>query len=230
MSKKNRILEVYGLWFADLIIVWVSFMLATYIRFGNFKDMNDKEIHFQVCLVAVLFCTVYSFFLEWNHQFLKRGYAKEFYAVFKYNVFMILITQTIMVFLKWSDMFSRLVMVYFVAINLLLSFAVHITIKKIIKMHYKSDLSKIKVLVITQSDLASAVKEKLTRNLDINYEIVQTVLIEEWQEDFLEKATFMEKINDAAEKWWTENKANFCEFMVEKLWSTKNKNAENSAK
>ena len=59
MIKKNRIVEVYGLWFADLIVVWVSFMLATYIRFGNFKDMNDKEIHFQVCLVAVLFCTVY---------------------------------------------------------------------------------------------------------------------------------------------------------------------------
>lgn len=46
----------------------------------------------------------------------------------------------------------------------------------------------------------------------------------------MEKATFMEKINDAAEKWWNENKTNFCEFMVEKLWSTKNKNAENNAK
>ncbi|MBP3604412.1 MAG: sugar transferase [Lachnospiraceae bacterium] len=191
MNRKNRMIEVYGLWFADLMVVLVSFVLATYIRFGNFKDMNDKEIHFQVCLVALLFCTVYSFFLEWNHQFLKRGYAKEFYAVFKYNVFMLLVTQTIMAFLKWADTFSRLVMAYFVVINLLLSFIVHITIKKIIKMHYKSDLSKIKVLVITQSDLASAVKEKLTRNLDINYEIVQTVLIEEWQEDFLEKATFM---------------------------------------
>ena len=191
MKKNNRIVEVYGLWFADLIVVCISFILATYIRFGNFKDMNDKEIHFQVCLVAVLFCTVYSFFLEWNHQFLKRGFAKEFYAVFKYNAFMILVTQTVMAFMKWSDMFSRLVTVYFAIINFLLSYLVHITIKKIIRMHYNSDLSKIKVLVITQNNLAETVKEKLTRNLDINYEIVQTVLMEEWQEDFLEKATFM---------------------------------------
>ena len=191
MKKNNRIVEVYGLWFADLIVVCISFILATYIRFGNFRDMNDKEIHFQVCLVAVLFCTVYSFFLEWNHQFLKRGFAKEFYAVFKYNAFMILVTQTVMAFMKWSDMFSRLVTVYFAIINFLLSYLVHITIKKIIRMHYNSDLSKIKVLVITQNNLAETVKEKLTRNLDINYEIVQTVLMEEWQEDFLEKATFM---------------------------------------
>jgi len=191
MNKKNRIVEVYGLWFADLIVVCISFILATYIRFGNFKDMNDKEIHFQVCLVAVLFCTVYSFFLEWNHRFLKRGFAKEFYAVFKYNAFMILVTQTVMAFMKWSNMFSRLVTVYFAIINFLLSYLVHVIIKKIIRMHYNSDLSKIKVLVITQSNLAETVKEKLTRNLDINYEIVQTVLMEEWQEDFLEKATFM---------------------------------------
>ncbi len=191
MNQKNRIIEVYGLWFADLVVVCVSFIAATYIRFGNFRDMNDKEIHFQVCLVALLFCTMYSFFLEWNHQFLKRGLAKEFYAVFKYNAFMILVTQTVMAFLKWSDMFSRLVTFYFAIINFLLSFVVHVTIKKIIKMHYKSDLSKIKVLVITQKNLAESVKEKLTRNLDINYEIVQTVLMEECPEDFLEKATFM---------------------------------------
>lgn len=191
MNKKNRIVEVYGLWFADLAVVWVSFILATYIRFGNFRDMNDKEIHFQVCLVALLFCTVYSFFLEWNHQFLKRGFAKEFYAVFKYNAFMILVTQTVMAFMKWSDMFSRLVTVYFAIINFVLSYLIHIAIKKAIRMHYKSEQSKIKVLVITQKNMAEAVKEKLTRNLNINYEIVQTVLIEEWQEDFLEKATFM---------------------------------------
>ena len=191
MNQKNKIIEVYGLWFADLVTIAVSFIAATYIRFGNFRDMGDKEIHFQVCLVFLFFSTVYSFFLDWNRNFLKRSVAKEFAAVFRYNVLMILITQTIMYFLKWADVFSRWVMIYFAIINLLLSFGVHMAFKKTMKLHYKSDLSKRKLLVITQQNLAEAVKEKLTRNLDINYEIVQTVLIEEWQEDFLEKVTFM---------------------------------------
>lgn len=191
MNQKNKIIEVYGLWFADLVTIAVSFIAATYIRFGNFRDMGDKEIHFQVCLVFLFFSTVYSFFLDWNRNFLKRSIAKEFAAVFRYNVLMILITQTIMYFLKWADVFSRWVMIYFAIINLLLSFGVHMAFKKTMKLHYKSDLSKRKLLVITQQNLAEAVKEKLTRNLDINYEIVQTVLIEEWQEDFLEKVTFM---------------------------------------
>lgn len=191
MNQKNKIIEVYGLWFADLVSIGVSFILATYIRFGNFRDMGDKEIHFQVCLVFLLFCTIYSFFVDWNRNFLRRSAWKEIYALLQYNVLMILITQTIMYFLKWADVFSRWVMIYFAIINMVLSFVFHTMIKKTMKLHYRSDLSKIKVLVITQKNMEKDVKEKLSQNLDINYEIVQTVLTEELPEDFLEKVTFM---------------------------------------
>ena len=66
MNRKNKVMEVYGLWFADLLSICISFLLATYIRFGNFKDMGDKGIHFQVCLLFILFCTVYNFCLDWT--------------------------------------------------------------------------------------------------------------------------------------------------------------------
>ena len=42
MNQKNKIITVYGLWFADLLSIVLSFVLATYIRFHNFKDMEDK--------------------------------------------------------------------------------------------------------------------------------------------------------------------------------------------
>ena len=42
MNQKNKVVEVYGLWFADLVAIVISFTLATYIRFGNFKDMGDN--------------------------------------------------------------------------------------------------------------------------------------------------------------------------------------------
>ena len=105
MNRKNKVVEVYGLWFADLVAIGFSFILATYIRFGNFKDMGDKEIHFQVCLVFLLFCTIYTFFIDWNRNFLKRNKWKELRVVLQYNVIMILVTQTIMYFLKWAYVF-----------------------------------------------------------------------------------------------------------------------------
>ncbi len=191
MNQKNKIIEVYGLWFADLVAIGISFALATYIRFGNFKDMGDKGIHFQVCLVFLLFCTIYSFFIDWNRNFLRRSILKEIYAVLQYNVLMLLVTQTIMYFLKWADVFSRGVMIYFAIINSVFSLLLHLLIKNAMKFHYKSDQSKVKLLVITEKNMIPKVEETLMANLDISYQIVQTIVAEDMQPDFLQKATLM---------------------------------------
>lgn len=191
MNQKNKIIEVYGLWFADLVAIGISFALATYIRFGNFRDMGDKGIHFQVCLVFLLFCTIYSFFIDWNRNFLRRGILKEIYVVLQYNVLMLLVTQTIMYFLKWADVFSRGVMIYFAIINSVISLLLHLLIKNAMKLHYKSDQSKVKLLVITEKNMVSKVEETLTANLDISYQIVQTIAAEDIKPDFLQKAILM---------------------------------------
>ncbi len=172
MNQKNKIVEVYGLWFADLIAIGISFVLSTYIRFGNFKDMGDKGIHFQVCLLFLLFCTIYTFFRDWNRNFLRRSAQKEFLAILQYHIIMILIVQTVMYFLKWADVFSRAVMILFPVVNVLLTFVFHLMIKKGMRLHYQSELSKIKVLVITQKEMARQVAERLKNSLDMNYQLV----------------------------------------------------------
>lgn len=206
MNQKNKIVEVYGLWFADLVAIVISFILATYIRFGNFRDMGDKGIHFQVCLVFLLFCTIYTFFLDWNRNFLKRNKWKELRAVVQYNAIMILVTQTVMFFLKWADVFARLVIVYFVIINVIITLFLHLLIKKSIRMHYRSELSRIKVLVITQNTMVSDVVFHLKKNLDINYQLIGVAVPEQaenetqtvdgvpvfdMRENFMENATVM---------------------------------------
>ncbi len=172
MNQKNKVVEVYGLWFADLMAIIISFIFATYIRFGNFKDMGDREIHFQVCLVFLLFCTIYTFFIDWNRNFLKRSTAREVYEIVRYNIIMILVVQTIMYFLKWADVFSRLVMVYFPILNVAVTLLLHMLIKKGLRLHYRSEMSKIKVLVITQREMAREVLGRLREHLDINYQII----------------------------------------------------------
>lgn len=172
MNQKNKVVEVYGLWFVDLVTIGISFVLATYIRYGNFRDMEDKGIHFQVCLLLLLFCTIYTFFIDWNRNFVKRGMKKEIYEILKYNAIMILVVQTVMTFLKWADPFSRLVTLYFTIINVILTVVVHLLIKKGMRLHYRSDLFRIKVLVITQRAMAEDVIRHLKANLDINFQIV----------------------------------------------------------
>ncbi|MDE7249540.1 MAG: sugar transferase [Lachnospiraceae bacterium] len=172
MNQKNKIMEVYGLWFADLVTIGISFILATYLRFGNFRDMGDKAIHFQVCLLFLLFCTIYTFFLDWNRNFLKRSILKELRAVVQYHVIMLLVVQTVMYFLQWAEPFSRFVMGLFMILNVIITLLVHLAIKQALCMHYRSDLSQIKMLVITQREMAAQVIERLKENLDVNYRLV----------------------------------------------------------
>lgn len=175
MNQKNKIVEIYGLWFADLVTIVGSFILATYLRFGNFRDMGDKTIHFQVCLLFLLFCTIYTFFLDWNRNFLRRSIWQELRAVLQYHVIMLLIVQTVMYFLQWAEPFSRFVMGLFMVINVFLTLLIHLMIKKAMRIHYSSELSRIKVLIITNQEMAEEVAERLKENLDINYQFVGIV-------------------------------------------------------
>lgn len=191
MNQKNKIVTIYGLWFADLVGIGISFILATYIRFGNFRDMEDKGIHFQVCLLLFLVCTIYTFFLDWNRDFIRRNVLKETTAIVWYEIIMMLGIQPIMYFLKWSDKFSRWVMIIFPIVNIVLTLLIHMLVKWAMRLHYRSETVRIKVLVITQHSLLDAVTDKLKKELDVSYQIVETLCMEDMKEDFLDQATQM---------------------------------------
>ena len=178
MKQKNKILEVYGLWFADLLVIAVSFVVATYIRFGNFKDMGDPSIHFLVCICLMLFCTAYSFFLDWNRNFLKRSIYKEAAAVLQYNAIMILVVNFLMVMMKWADVFSRLVLFYFAILNCVLSLFVQLYVKKVMHNYYSSEQKYLKVMVVTKSNRIDETQDRLERDLDIFYQVVALVILD----------------------------------------------------
>lgn len=181
-NRKYKVIETYGLWFVDLMSILISFVVSTYIRFGNFKDMGDKEIHFQVCLVFMLFCTIYSFFMDWNRDFFRRNKWREIREVAKYSILMLLVVEVVMFFLKWADVFSRLVMIYFVVINTLLTLVLHLTFKKVLRMNFASDKSIIKVMVITEKNLMKETVERLRLQLELNYQIVAIGCLDETPE------------------------------------------------
>lgn len=178
MNQKNKVFEQYVLWFADLISIVIAFYLATYIRFGNFKDMGDKYSHNMVCLCFLLFSTIYAFFLEWNRSFIVRGYWKELIAVLQYNMLMFLVVEAVMYFFKWADVFSRLVMVYFLIGNTILTWLIHVLLKRFFYAYYKSDLTGIKIMVIAESGNLEKTLASLKEHLDLHYQITSAVCMD----------------------------------------------------
>jgi exopolysaccharide biosynthesis polyprenyl glycosylphosphotransferase len=133
--------------------------------------MVDEDIHFQVFLVFLLLCTVYDLTVGRKALLVNRPLWREAAAVFQYMVFLFLIVQSVMVVLKWAEVFSRLVMGYFVVINLLLTFLVHLFIKQILRVYYASDKNAIKVLVVVQKALNEEGLEQLEERLGVPYQI-----------------------------------------------------------
>ncbi|SCY13206.1 exopolysaccharide biosynthesis polyprenyl glycosylphosphotransferase [Lachnospiraceae bacterium XBB2008] len=179
MSQKNKIIERYGIWLADLVCILVIFISSTYIRFGNFSDMGDKNSHFAVCIAYLLFCTMYNFFADWNSNFMRRGLWQEFVAVAKYNFTMVLVVGMLMYFMQWSGYFSRLVMGYFIIGNQILTWLVRILLKRMLYIYYRSDSSVIRLLVIAESEKIAKQIEGLREKLGVHYKIVAAVVFDE---------------------------------------------------
>ncbi len=172
MNQKNRVLQNYGLWLLDLICITFSYWLATNLRFAGNNDWGSKTLHYAVLVVFLLFYTVYSFFAEWNRDFINRGLFKELMCVLQYNGVMILASLAFVFFAQWGRILSRQVIINFIWINLLLMYAVHILFKDVLRRVVTSEKEVIKVLVVALPELVDETISRLRTELGIAYQVV----------------------------------------------------------
>ena len=139
MNQKYKTLQTYTLWAIDMISIIISYLIATWIRYNNRNDYGDKTLHYMVCVVFLLFCVIYSFLADWNRDFIKRGYVLEFLAVIKSVAFILIASLMAVFFLQWADILSRLVVFYFVLIDLVLTFVLRMIFKVALWRHISNE-------------------------------------------------------------------------------------------
>ena len=171
MTHRGKIIEVYGLWLIDLTCIAAAFLLATYIRHPGFRGMEDTAIHYQVGALFLVFCTVYNFILDWNHDFLKRRFKREAAAIFQYMAFMLLIASGLMLLLKWADIFSRLILIYFAILNFAITLLAHMLMKKALRRYYSSEKAATQLLLIAEEERLSDGIARLEKDLEAHYQL-----------------------------------------------------------
>ncbi len=179
MQGKNKYLIGYIIWLTDMVTIVLSFFLATYIRFFNFRDMRDKTTHFYICIVLMLVGTVYNFALDYNRDFFKRTVWREGAVVFKYEVTLVIGTIAIAYVMQLAEQFSRLVMFYFAIIDCLLMLLFHQLLKSTLKTYFKSGDTAVKLLVVSEKDIMMPTIRHLQHRLEINYEIIGAACLDE---------------------------------------------------
>ena len=179
MNHKNRILELYSLLAVDLITIILSYVIASFIRFGSPKNLPDIQLHYFICLCCMFFCTAFTLLLDWNRNFIKRGYFIEFVTVLKYNIIMVFIVSSFLFLIKQAEFFSRLLFGFFFLSNLILSFAFHSLLKKLLREYLRSEHCKVQMLVVTESMHVDHIMEVLKGSLPLNYEISALAILDE---------------------------------------------------
>lgn len=183
MNQKNKILQNYGLWLVDLICITLSYWVATNLRFAGNNDWGSKTLHYAVLVVFLLFYTIYSFFAEWNRDFLERGLFKELLSVLQYNGVMILASLAFVFFAQWGRILSRQVIINFIWINLLMMYAAHILFREALQRVVTSEKQVIKVLVVAPAELVDETISRLRTELGITYQIVGSASVRCMQGD-----------------------------------------------
>ncbi len=179
MQGKNKYLIGYIVWAVDMAMIALSFVVATYTRYHNFRDMRDKSMHFYIGVVLILVGTIYTFALDSNRDFIKRTVWKEGTAVFKYEITLVVGTIAFAYMIQLAEQFSRLVMFYFAIENFVLTLIAHQLMKWALKTYWRSGDSAIKLLVLAEKENLMPTIRHLQHRIEINYAIVGAVCLDE---------------------------------------------------
>ena len=203
ISQKQRLIQNYTLMGVECFCIILSFTLAIFTR-GVQESWASFSRSYMMTIAYILFFHLLSYYLfDWNTNIFKRGYYVEFIAVFKYNVVLILILSFFLFVTKIADDFSRLVFVFFFIYNTLFTYLGHLLMKQYFIRIYRRSSSSNKLFLITTSEHAQPVLEKLTTSPEWSFEVAGIALLDQKSErtpDSIQKIPVIARSDDLYEQ------------------------------
>jgi len=157
IKRKNRMIETYSLLLIDMVALILAYTLSLLIYAVTKLELYDQGTHQMGYVYLLLFCVLYSVFVEGNRDFFTRGYYVELVAIVKYTITLMIGLVMVMFFTKEIALLSRLIFVYFAIFNVLFTYVFHILFKKYMLVYYRKSNNSNKVMVITNSEKAEKI-------------------------------------------------------------------------
>ena len=179
MEHGKRLIQTYIPWLLDMICLYAVYHLASYIRFAGPGDWGDRNLHYMIGTLFLLYGTVYTFITDWNKDILLRGYYQEFAAVFRFMVSMILVVMTFVYLMRWAYILSRFVILFYAFVSPVLMYAVHTLYKFVLHRLFSNEQLVSRVFVVAQGkDLENTIR-RLISIPNMYYRIVGAAYVEE---------------------------------------------------
>ena len=178
VNQNKNVFRTYSLWCIDMLCIVASYLISTWIRYANNDDMPSSRVHYLVLVVFLMGGTIYSFFLDWNHDYLRRGYFRELTAVLKYNAVILVIAVFFVFMARISLYIARTVFLWFFLFNIVLMMVVHCVYKAILQKALSSDLLAVKLLVIAEEEQLEDTVSRMLEEADTGIQVIGAVQAE----------------------------------------------------
>ncbi|MBQ8189537.1 MAG: sugar transferase [Lachnospiraceae bacterium] len=178
-NQKQNIMQNYTLFFVDLFSICLSYVLAILTR-GILVDVKRNTQYYMLILFfAVILCLLSYVLLNWNIQFITRGYLAEFFFVLKYDAALGCGLGLFLFLTQKAQDFSRLAFIYFLIYNFVFTYIFHLLIKHFFTKIYMQSNHSYKMMVITESAYAESLLGKLKSNAEWSHQITALAIMDE---------------------------------------------------
>lgn len=166
-----------GFMLLDMICLQVVFIASVFIRHGFFAYSHPlyKTMGINLILVDIIVLV----FNDSMKDVIKRGFYVEIIESFKHSLLVFAITTVYMFATQSGDAYSRIILFLTFILHILFGYLTRITCKIVLtKLSIKFE-KKNNMLVVTSSDEAKAILEKLSADKTANYKITGVILTDD---------------------------------------------------
>ncbi|HKL98317.1 MAG TPA: sugar transferase [Mobilitalea sp.] len=177
LMKKN--LPNKYLLLVDLCSIILSFLLATWIRYGGItkKWFNVNIYGGAFAIVLLLYIVIYYLYDTYSKLF-KRGFLDEMFAVIKINTGLAVTLTAVMFIFQEGAYYSRLFFLCFFLLNILITYIFRQYFKILLLGVFKKSSSSYKVMIITTSDQIKKVLARIRNENDWEYQITYLTILD----------------------------------------------------
>lgn len=165
----------YDFMFFDIICVEIAYLLSCLIRDGADLYMNDSYRNVAILLVVIEFLV--GIFFSSYKGILRRGYLKEFKAVFLHTAEVWACLSVSLYMLRIAPEFSRMVFILAWFLHMVFSYVVRILWKKVLIKRFQENGDRAFV-IITSSQIATKVVETIRENNTYGLKIVGLIIMD----------------------------------------------------
>ena len=178
MYQRRKNLENTLILLLDVVAVLISSLCAFWLRFqrmwGAYEHGDQAWQIVYLCLLAVLT----DIFLDLNHHFFERGKLVELFSVIRQAVIYSVAWVALLYVMHITDQLSRLVFGYFIILNTILTYVIHIAFKEYMIHVFKFSRYSSRMLLITTSDRLAAILKNIEEQSEWTRVLTGIVLLD----------------------------------------------------